>query len=227
MPLTIGTMRAPWAMVPFLLVAVSFAACDASVDQFTASAHYMCPGQQVQLAWHVTGSGSMKSVPPLASLPDGPVDDRGQATVVPMATTNVELHVTRFLGHPTSSTQELRVLGPSPTPEPLTVSLADPSSGCGDGKAWATVHPQHFSNDLKVATVSSHAGDGRTYDVVHAGTHAPVSPGTTATQFAGMPIMGDWVLTSPLAAGEACGTPTLPRSLVVDVFTQCVPGEAR
>jgi hypothetical protein len=220
-------MRAPWAVLPFLMATVSIAACNARVDQFTASAHYVCPGQQVQIGWRVTGSGTMKSVPPVASLPDGPVDDEGQATVTPTMTTNVELHVTRFLGHPTSSTQELRVLGGSPTPEPLTVSLADPSAGCGDGKVWATVHPQHLSNDLKVATVSSHPGDSRTYDVAHAGVHAAVSPGTGATQFAGMPIMGDWVLTSPLAARESCGTPTLPRSLVVDVFTQCVPGEAR
>jgi len=211
-----------------LTIAGGITACDASVKQFTASEHYVCPGEQVQIAWRVTGSGAMKSVPPLPSLPDGPVDDEGHAIVAPTTTTNVELHVTRFLGHPTSSTQELHVVGASATPEPLTVSLADSSAGCGRGKVWATVHPQHFSNDMKVASVSSHAGDGRTYDVAHAGVHATVSPGTTATQFAGSPIMGDWVLTSPLAPGESCGTPTLPRSLVVDVFTQCVPGgEAR
>jgi hypothetical protein len=144
-----------------------------------------------------------------------------------MASTSVELHVTRFLGHPTSSTQKLRVLGPSATPEPLTVSLADPSSNCRDGKVWATVHPQRFSADLKVATVASHAGEGRTYSIAHAGVQGTVSPGTPSMKFAGLPIMGDWVLTSPLAPGEVCGTPTLPRSLVVDVFTQCVPGEAR
>jgi hypothetical protein len=217
-------MRASWALV---LSSAFLAACDARIDQFTASAHYVCAGQPVQLVWRVTGSGTMKSTPPLASLPDGPVSDEGQATVAPTATTNVELHVTRFLGHPTSSPQKLRVLGASATPEPLAVSLADPSAGCGNGKVWATVHPQRFSSDLKVATVSSHAGEGRTYDVAHAGVHATVDPGTTATQFAGLPLMGDWVLPSPLAAREACGTATLPRSLVVDVFTQCVPGEAR
>jgi hypothetical protein len=131
------------------------------------------------------------------------------------------------LGHPTSSTQEIRILGASATPEPLAVSLADPSAGCRDGQVWATVRPQRFSNDLKVATVSSHTGDDRTYDVAHGGVHATVRPGTFATEFAGMPIMGDWILTSPLARGEACGTPTLPRSLNVDVFTQCAPGGGR
>jgi hypothetical protein len=220
-------MRCPWKVLCLLPIAFGLTACDASVNQFTASPHYVCPGQQVQIAWSVTGSGTMKSVPPLASLPDGPVNDEGHATVAPTTTTDVELHVTRFLGHETSSTQELRVLGAASTPEPLTVSLADSSAGCGGGKVWATVHPQHFSNDLKVATVSSHAGDGRTYDVAHAGIHATVSPGTTATQFAGSPIMGDWMLTSSLAGGESCGTPTLPRNLVVDVVTQCAPGEAR
>lgn len=218
-------MRALLFVVPAITALIL--GCDARVDQFTASLHYVCPGQQVQLAWRVTGSGSMRSTPPLAALPDGPVSDEGQGAVSPTATTNVVLHVTRFLGHPTSSTQELRMLGPPTTPEPLAVSLADPSAGCRDGKAWATVHPQHFSNDLKVATVSSHTGDGRTYDVAHGGIHATVRPGTIATEFAGMPIVGDWLLTSPLAPGEACGTPTLPRSLIVDVFTQCAPGDAR
>ncbi len=218
-------MRAPLTIVA--ASAVVLLACDARVDQFSASLHYICPGQQVQLAWRVTGSGSMKSTPPLASFPDGPVDDEGQATVAPVATTTIVLHVTRFLGHATSSPQELRMLGPSTTPEPLSVSLADSSAGCRDGKVWATVHPQRFSNDLKVATVAPHAEDGRTYDVAHGGVHATVRPGTIATAFAGMPIVGDWILTSTLAPGEACGTPTLPRSLNVDVFAQCSPGDAR
>jgi hypothetical protein len=223
---TIATMQATSAVF-LIALTVPIAACDASVDQFTASAHYICSGQQVQLTWRVTGSGTMRSVPPLASLPDGPVADNGQATVAPATTTNVELHVTRFLGHPTSSTQELRVLSASPTPEPLGVSIADPSAGCSDGKVWATVHPQHFSGDLKVETVASHTGDGHTYDVRHAGLQGTLTPGSTATQFAGLPIMGDWVLVALLLPGETCGTPTVPRSLIVDVFTQCVPGDAR
>ena len=220
-------MRAPWTLVVSSASALFGVACDASVDRFTASAHSVCPGQPVQIAWRVTGSATVTSKPPLAALPDGPVDEQGHVTVAPTTTTNIELSVTRRLGRPTASTQELAVRGASSAPEPLAVSLADPSAGCGDGKVWATVHARRFSRTLAAAAVSSHAGDGRTYDVTHAGVTATVSPGVTARQFAGMAILGDWVLTSPLAAGEACGTPTLPRSLVVDVFTQCVPEESR
>jgi hypothetical protein len=92
--------------------------------------------------------------------------------------------------------------------------------GCGGGKVWATVHAEHFAADVKVATVTAHPGDGRIYDVEHAGLRARVAPGSLATEFAGTPIAGDWVLTTPLSNGQTCAT--IPHNLVVDVITQCV-----
>jgi hypothetical protein len=178
----------------------------------------------VHLSWSVTGSAAITVSPPIAGAPNGAVEASGQATIAPTANTRVELHVTRFLGAPTASIQDIDVKTASDAPEPLTASLADASAGCGDGKVWATVHAQRFSPDVKVATVASHAGDDRTYDVQHAGRNAKVTPGAPTASLAGSALVGDWVLTSPLRPGETCGTPTLPRSLVVDVFTQCVPG---
>ena len=198
-------------------------ACDASVDQFSSTAHYVCVGQTVQLSWKATGSATVTSTPPVSGLPDGPVPAEGQATIAPVSTTSVELHVTRCLGKSTSSVQQIRVLQAPQTPEPLTVSLADPSAGCGNGKFWATVHPQRFSNEVRVATVSARQGDDRAYQISHAGVDGTVSPGAQDTRWAGTPIVGDWLLTSPLRPGEACG-PALPRNLGIDVFTQCVPG---
>ena len=209
------------------LACVAVTGCDAKVEQFAANAHYVCAGQPVQLTWRVSGAATMKAVPALPGLPDGPVREEGSATISPTSTTTIELHVTRFLGRPTSSTEEIRVLDASHDPQPLAASLADPSAGCDETKVWATVRPQHFADDVRVATVASLAGDDRTYEVAHGDQHAVVAPGTVATQFAGMPVLGDWVITSSLRAGEACHTPSLPRSLAVDVFTQCRAGENR
>ena len=198
--------------------------CNARVDEFSATAHYICPGQRVELSWRVSGNANVSARPPLAALPDGAVSSEGQATIAPKATTVVELHVTRWLGKPTSSLQTINVDQSNATPKPLTVSIGDPSAKCGAEGVSATVHPKRFSDDIKVATVAAHSGDPRSYDVEHRGVHARVAPGQSSTAFAGTPITGDWVLTSPLQPGEACGTPTLPHNLVVDVFTQCVPG---
>lgn len=199
--------------------------CDARVNSFSASSGNICAGDQVTLAWSVTGSASVAVTPSSSGLPNGDVPSTGQATITPTATTRVELHVSRFLGNPTTSIQEIQVHQVDDAPKPLTVSLADADAGpgCADGKVWATDHAKRFALNLRVATVTVHPGDSRTYELAHAGVHATIGPGVIATQFAGQPVTGDWTLTTPLGAGEACGTPALPHSLVADVFLQCVP----
>jgi hypothetical protein len=144
-------------------------------------------------------------------------------TVAPTESTEIELHATRWLGKPASSVQTIHVIPEQAKAEPLTVSLADSSAGCAEGRVWATVHAQRFATSVKVSVVATHVGDSRTYDVQHDGAHVTLAPGTTSADFAGQPVVGDWVLSSPLLPGEACGTPTLPRNLVVDVYAQCSP----
>jgi hypothetical protein len=115
------------------------------------------------------------------------------------------------------------VTNPSQKPEPLTASMGDAQArpGCSSSKVWATVHAKHFAADVKVATVTAHPGDGRIYDVQHAGLRATVAPETPTTAFAGTPIAGDWVLSTMLSDGQTCAS--IPHNLVVDVITQCVP----
>src|SRR5436190_1699294 len=96
----------------------------------------------------------------------------------------------------------------------LIVSFA---VACGPKvKVFATVHARRFAPDLLVARVGGHRGDRRSYQIEHAGKSAQVAPAVFDAALAGTPVLGDWVLTSPLLAGEACGTPTLPRNLVID-----------
>jgi hypothetical protein len=204
-------------------IGLSFAACNAHVDSFSASSHAICAGQPVQLVWKVTGNATMTATPPLASLAGGQVASEGQMTVAPNASTEVLLQAKRWLGKTESAVQTIDVVTGQPRAEPLTVSLADASAGCEGGRVWATVHPLRFASAVKVSMVATHSGDGRTYDVQHGGARVTLTPGTTSATFAGQPIVGDWVLSSALLPGEACGTPALPRSLVVDVYAQCSP----
>lgn len=202
--------------------------CDAKVNEFTATPRHICAGERVALRWSVVGSATLEATPVVAGFANGSVDDEGSATITPTATTTVGLHVTRFLGSPTTSRQEIVVKAPNDKPEWLTASIGDTGAapGCRNGKVWATVHAQRFAADVKVATVSSHQGDDRTYDVEHAGKRATIVPGTPSTAFLGTPMAGDWQLTATLADGQACGSADIPVNLVIDVMTQCNAGGA-
>src|SRR5574340_1833301 len=144
-------------------MAFLLAACNATVNEFTAVPRHICVGERVDLNWSIVGSGTVKVTPPTSGLPDGPVPDQGHATIVPVTTTQVALHVTRTLGNPPTSTQTIEVKKSADRPEALTASMRDATAnpGCGGGKAWATVHARRFAADLKVATVSAHPGDDR------------------------------------------------------------------
>jgi hypothetical protein len=204
----------------FGLVAL-LGACDARINQFAPTAHYVCAGQEVTLRWNVTGSANMKATPKTPGISEGPIDDDGQATFTPVTTTSIELHVTRFLGHATSSVQEVHVTDAPTMAEPLVASLADPGAGCADGKVWATIHAKNFSPDIKVAAIARRNGDDRTYQITHGGVQGDLGPENDTKAFQGTPIFGDWIILSPLRAGEACHTASLPRSFGIDVFMQC------
>jgi len=207
----------------FSAVACVLSACNAQVKAFSAVPRHICAGEPVQLQWNVAGAANVTVTPPSSGLPDGPVESEGPATITPTTRTLVALHVTRTLGSPTTSTQEIEVTTPTEKPEALTASMGDAKAlpGCSSGKVWATVHVQHFAANVKVATVTAHPGDGRIYDVQHAGLHATVAPDASTTAFAGAPIEGDWVLTTPLSNGQTCAT--IPHNLVIDIITQCRP----
>lgn len=221
--------RASARRLAFALALLGPCACNARIDQFTASPHYICPGQAVHLTWKVVGNPSIRVTPPASSLPDGKLQSEGEATLTPSRSTSIELRVTRVLGHPTASIQEIRVADDPKLPRALTTDFADPAAnaGCRDGQIWATVKPKNFSSELKVASVAEHVGDARRYVVEHAGVRAEVSPERPAPDFRGKPAQGDWIIRSPLAPGEACGTEQLPRSLSVDVFFECSPGDLK
>jgi hypothetical protein len=156
-------------------------------------------------------------------LTNGPVHDTGTVTIKPAVATRLDLHVTRFLGHPTTRSQDIEVKANSDRPELVAASLGDQDAtpGCTSGRLWATAHVKRFAQTLKVVAVTSHPGDNRAYDVDHAGAHATVNPGESSSAFADRPIDGDWKFSVTLSPGQQCDDPAIPNTLVVDVLTQC------
>jgi hypothetical protein len=207
------------------LAAVSSAllACTPGVKQFETTPRHTCAGDAVRVRWSVVGSATLAATPPAPGLTNGPVADSGEATIRPAVPTKLDLRVTRFLGHPTTRTQEVEVKAANDRAEFVTASLGDQDAapGCSGGRLWATAHVKRFAQTLTVVTVASHAGDDRTYDVEHAGMHAAIGPNQPSSAFAGVPIDGDWKLSVPLNPGQQCDDPAIPNTVVVDVFTQC------
>jgi hypothetical protein len=201
-------------------MAVVAAGCAPDVRNFSASHGYICPGDAVEIAWDVKGSASIEVVPATDEVANGHVADSGTLTVHPSQPTQVQLHVTRFLGHPTTRIQQIRMA----RPELLTVSLDDSTAGCDADSVWATVHARRFAPTLHASRVIAKAEDGRAYRIEHLGASASLAAGDSTTTFSALPVLGDWKLVSPLNAQETCGTPSLPPSLTIEVLTECQGG---
>lgn len=197
---------------------------NAKITWLDATPRHVCPGDPVELAWAFDGSGTMTVTPTSAQAPAGRVGDHGKALFRPTVNTAVELQVTRWGGEPAGGRLDIEIA----RGETLAASLADRSAACHGGVITSTAHVQNFAPELTVLELDvppSHARAG--YDVSHVDprTHEPVmahvTPGAPATGFAGQPINGDWIISSPLAPGEACDSPGLPGNLIVIAYTQC------
>jgi hypothetical protein len=211
----------------WIAIAAGGAGCpNARINRLDATPRHVCPGDPVELVWAFEGSGTMTATPPSAGAPAGRVDDQGKVVIHPAANTTVDLRVTRWGGEPAGGRLDIEMA----QGETLAASLADPSAACHDGVVTSTAHVKNFAPDLTVRAVEappSHARAG--YDVTHVDdrTHEPVTahvaPGAPVTQFTGLPLAGDWIISSPLAPGETCDS-RLPANLIVVAYTQCARG---
>lgn len=200
---------------------------NAKITRLDATPRHVCPGDPVELAWAFDGSGTMMVTPPDAPAPAGRVDDHGEAVIHPTVPTTVDLRVTRWGGEPAGGRLDIEMA----QGETLAASLADPSATCHDGVVTSTAHLRNFAPDLTVRKVGAPPSHARTgYDVTHLDerSHEPVTahvaPGAPATRFTGLPLAGDWIISSPLAPGESCDSPRLPANLIVVAYTQCAGG---
>jgi hypothetical protein len=173
----------------------------------------------------------MSTEPEDMAAPHGHIDDSGTARFRPASATKVKLHVTRMFREPTNAEQDIEM---DPGTE-VSASIADPSASCENGMISSTAHVSNFGG-LSVVVVGVAPGNKRTSltiardDPHHPGGRvtAHVAADAPSRAFAGLPINGDWVISSPLLPGESCSgnQPVLPNSLIVYAYTSC-NGERR
>lgn len=222
--ITLIMMVAKRVWVGFVLP--TLAACSPSVNALDVFPRHACPGEQVRLVWDFSGTGTMSTDPAIAQAPNGQVEDSGSASFRVMRPTKVKLRVTRMFRSPTSSEVDIEM---APGSE-ILASLADPSTKCEGGVLSTTAHMNNFGG-MAVAVVGVAAGNKRAAidimrdDPQHPGSKltAHIAPGAPSAVFAGLPVNGDWEISSPLLADESCSGdhPALPNNLIVQAYTKC------
>jgi hypothetical protein len=200
-----------------LLVAVSCVGCYPAAN-LTSYPRYVCPGATVDVSWTVKGDAtiSVRPAPVGDAVPEGKVADTGSFAMHPRQPTTVKVTATRLWWPPTAAQDDIQMGGEV---KALAASLGDDSGdpGCDASHAWVTARAAGFDGALTVDTVRA----ARELEISHAGKTVALQPGAASNVFQGTPLGGDWVLKAKLAAGEVCGTPSLPRTLAVDVATAC------
>ena len=209
------------------IVAISTAmasGCNAHIGRFDVTPRHICPGDEVMIAWEVTGSPTLTLTPKLSGAQDGPVATNGRVMIKPTAKTRVSLRVTRLGGEPTGADVDVDV------PEPVEVAAdLNDAALCENGILTLETDVKGFSPGVMAKRMG---GAKRPLDIRRldsAGKIATDSAGNPivahlehgeiSRAFAAFPVAGDWRVSSPLGPGESCGHP--PHSLTLFVFTEC------
>jgi hypothetical protein len=193
--------------------------CSPNIHGFRAEPNVVCGGGRTTLMWSASTDGALSAVPADPSL--GSVEANGTRAVTPAAPTTYRLTVKRFWKSISRDVGVEVVMAPGEARQ-IGASVADPSATCADGTLAVTVTAPASAWDphIQVTTVGLIAGVNRTFRVEHGGRSAEVAPGAPSAAFAGLPVQGDWRLSTALVAPEACGR-NVPRSLIIDVASAC------
>ena len=193
--------------------------CKPTIHSFRADPNVICPGSAVRLGWDASSGGEITSAPPLPGL--GSVPATGTQEVRPTAPTRFRLEAHNLWGGAAREV-DVDVRAAANAPKSIGASIADPSARCEDGILSVEVVPPEGAWDehARVGEVEVPQAVSRHYHVEHEGRSAELDPGVRSAAFAGLPVRGRWLLSTPLGPGETCG-PELPRNLLIDIYPSC------
>jgi len=203
------------------IVVLPLVGCAPHISRFDAMPSTVCAGTPVEVAWKTNGVTKLSANPTVLGVTNGYVPKKGAINIASDHATILRMDVTRGYGS-TSAEQEIRVRDAISPPKPIGRSIADVTMRCDASGISISDEIKSWDRRLRVTRVVS--ADGRQYHVEHDGLAGDVAPNLPSTTFSGAPIAGVWSLKTPLGAGEACGTGSLPRVLMVEVSTTCDSG---
>jgi hypothetical protein len=205
--------------------------CSPTITAFDATPRHVCPNDEVELSWDFGGTGTLTSSAPLVGLPKGEVSpSSGSVKLRPTEATHITLHVTRPLRKPANAEIDIDMEAGSE----VSASIGDPSATCDNGVVTSTAHMNNFGG-LNIVVVGIAPGNTRAaFDIKRVDPTSPsaapklahITTSQPSAAFAGMPINGDWVISSPLLQGETCdkAKPVLPSNLIVRAYANCHGG---
>ena len=205
-----------------VIAVLTLVACPPTINQFVARPNMVCAGSTVELSWEATHDGTLSTKTPVSTLES--VAAHGSQQVSPASTTTYRLEVQGLTGSAAREV-DITVLGPGGERK-IGQSVADPATTCVDGVLTVVddLATTSWATGLTVVEVRLPDGVDRTIRVLHAGREIELNPtNRRSDQLGGLPVVGKWQLSTPLSAGESCGTPTLPPNLSIVVNMECKP----
>jgi hypothetical protein len=202
-----------------VLALVGAGACKPSVCYFRAEPNVTCDGSQVHLSWNASTGGVIMSNPPDGSV--SKVDASGEVEVSPKVPTRYRLDARNPWGHDARDVDVDVVT--STADRVIGASIADPSMQCDGTRLSVTVVAprEYWDANIRAGLVAIAPQIERAYHVTHGVASADLTPGSRSTAFSGLPVLGEWKISTPLQPGESCKN--LPRSLSIAISSTCAP----
>ena len=205
-----------------VIVALTLTACPPTISKFVARPNVVCAGSTVELSWEASNDGILSTTAPASTL--GAVLANGSQRVLPAQTTTYRLEVNSSFQ---SAARDVEVTVVEPSGErKIGQSVADPATTCAFGVLTVAddLPTTSWPTELTVVEVRLPVGVDRTLKVQHAGRQVELNAtNPRSNQLGGLPVVGKWQLSTPLNAGETCGTPALPTNLTIVVNMECKP----
>jgi hypothetical protein len=195
--------------------------CAPKINDLNPRHAIICPGDSVQVSWDVSGTATLNVTPATPGAPSGSVDSTSGFKLTPTGPhTAVVIRASRMFRQDAIGETDIDVN----TGELVNASITDPSVTCTNNVLTSTAHldPKSFAADVMVAKVGVDGNDQRKYTITHNGKSASVGPGIWSQALAGLPMRGDWTISTTLLAGEACDpAQNLPNNLPVRAYSKC------
>lgn len=182
------------ALPLFAALLLSCVLSCASIQSFDARPRNACEGDAVIVSWQATGRVSLRSLPDLPDTVEVP--EAGSRSFAVTAPTRFELEARGAFGD-ASAEAEIDV-----APQRHTFGeIASCASEGGSLRAVMQLDTQ-LSPAFRIASVDNVLS--REIGVEKDGRTAHLAPGAQSAALSGLPVLGEWILTSPLSDGETC-----------------------
>jgi hypothetical protein len=189
-------MRDRLPILATLLLTPLIAGC-AQIKSFSVAPSTVCPGETVQIDWKASDKVMLNAVPSLEGVGEGPAE--GLRSFAPTQNTRFVLEVPGLLKNaqrewdvtvvPSQSSRLLGGVAQCEGVPPLVSTSFSIQQKDSSSRIRAVSIENNYHRPLKVSK-----GD----------TEVEIAPDGATDRFKNVPVIGTWIIHTPVGAGEAC-----------------------